>query len=305
MDSIETPPEGFSLDDLFEVGTWRVRSRKAKRRRPRPERPAFLTLSRRKRRDLTVALAARIQSDPNGRGVFTSHDILPGSREWLDPDGTSGVQWADAYFLSRQPRRFGRFYNATVQTTAMKVAEYLEHLVQEAIEAQVEAAAPGTRTRSRVYSREIAGGGREMRFGAPPALECLGGLSVAGAQAAWLRARWDALETLATPALISEVRTDTSYAYGIGLHLTVPETRLTVERIVAAIERFWNQGEPEQASAPVAYDQVQSVVEQLLRVHLHHWDIQQAHCTGEEPPEWPEELVEIASFQSNAVRMPR
>ena len=56
------------------------------------------------RRTLAVKMAGDIRRDPNGRGVFTTYDILPGSEEWAEDMGGRGF-WCGSWRRRRRTCR--------------------------------------------------------------------------------------------------------------------------------------------------------------------------------------------------------
>lgn len=287
--SESAPPEGF-----VEFGL--ARSRASKRRRPRQHK-VFDDLPLSARRNRAVALGWRIRCDRNGAGVFTSHDYLPGSIEWPVSEGGQ-VHWADVIFLSAAGPRTGRIFNATVHTLAMRLAESIEEVVENAIDEQL---SPEDRDRARVrmFLRRIPGkNSSEMVFSPHPVLDSLGGMTVEGARAKWLREHWDRLDNLVRVGESAQFLP--GFAFGTGLNLTTAQPNLTVEAVAAAIADFRARGET-QYEIPVDFQTQRATVEAMLRGKLWRWDCIQARATGAPDPASPDDV--LVGFESNAIRV--
>lgn len=297
------PPEGFEPDDWWdERGSRRASSRRrlpAKLREPVP----FESLPRSKRRDAAASMSWRIQSDPNGRGVFTSHVVLPGSREWpVDPDQPVGiVHWADLFFMSKKPLRHGVFYNATI-TTAAHVASkaIVDHVEAEVFRQIPESEHPLTRLRS--FSRRNQDGGVSMVFAPDQGIPSLDGLTVPGARAQWLREHWQDWPKWVKVAEMA--RFLPGYQSGFGLDLVVGAPNLTVDALADCVGRFWEQGEQEFQGEPLAPEVLAPALEPLLKSHLWRWDASQARAAGEkEPAPPPPDVLAVMNHESNAIRL--
>jgi hypothetical protein len=294
-----TPPEGFVPDPLFSRRSEPSRHRKQRQRRQAQRRfVPFTDLPRRERRDRTVALGWRIRSDANGAGVFTSHDILPGSREW--PESKGGVaHWADVFFLA-QGRQPTAYFNATVETVAMVWANRLIELAETAIAAQM-TAADEERSRPQAFSKRLPGGHSAMIFGPHTGLASLGGLTVEGAQAAWLRERWDARATLVSMG--ETARLEPGYRSGIGLTLITAEPNLTVSAVARAIAVYRSRGEGAYTAPPEDFATHQAAIEAIVLHRLWRWDCVQARVAGEPVPDQPEAALLGGGVEINAIRL--
>lgn len=298
-----SPPEGFVPDDFLSSG--RVLSRRQKLRRKfcrqKQAYTAFIHLPRRVRRSMTVAMGWRIKSDPNGRGVFHSRDVLPGSKEWPDVENTGKVQWADLYLLANTPQP-DRFFNVTLTTVSMTWA----HAITEHVEAIIEGkltAGERKRGRARPYVRPLPGGGSEMIFAPHCGLDSLDGLTISGAQAKWLREHWPELATLVRPVGES-ARLAKDYAFGVGLSLVTAEPTLSVDSIARAVAVFRERGEQDYEAPPEDFETHRASIEAMLKGSLWHWDASEARSRGEGRPADPsEDVLLLMGHESNAIRM--
>lgn len=296
------PPEGYVEDALFRGELSDERWLKRRRKyRAQERKPTFLQLSRQVRRSRTVSLGWRIRTDPNGAGVFTSRDILPGSREWPgEPPGAWAPHaWADFYFLSRKPKRCGLFYNAYAKTAWEQACGDIEEMAQAAVEAMM-TPEDLEATRLRAFSKPRADGGSEMIFAPDRGADSLGGLTRQGAQAQWLRERWDQLATLV------EVKTnavlDTDYQHGVGLHLIVPDRSVDTRTIPLIIERFLDRGEVAFEDPAMDLSEQLDLVQARMQATLWRWDRRQAELEGKDMPEPDQALWPFFDTQSNALR---
>lgn len=282
----------------------KLHPRRAALLRKRFEPTPFMDQPRAKRRDRVASLNWRIRTDPNGRGVFYTHAILPGSRELplVDPDGHPNLNfWANFYFASMRPLREGRLFYATAQTVAKQAVDVLLEMAKTHVDHQL---TPVDRRNQRPrysYTR-LKNGGMEMTSTTHPRLESLGGLTVGGAKAKWLRQHWNDLETLV--ALHPHARFDLSYSQGIGVLFLVDEDSLDCQTIPALIERFRRGGEQPYEDPAVDLKKHGQRLRQLLGTHLWHFDAQQAEAEGREPPELADELVKLWNYESHGIRWP-
>lgn len=297
------PPEGF-VEDTFWYGgggtpRWLKKSRKFAHQK---KRPTFLELDRKTRRNLAVSMRWRIRTDPNGAGVFHTHDYLPGSKEW--PGDSSGQwaphAWADFYFMSAKPISQGLFYNVYAKTSLEAAAEAIEEMAEEAVKAQMsEADRKATRLRS--FSKENPGGGSTMVFAPDVGAESLGGLTRQGAQAKWLRERWEELHTLVQIKPKAEIEKD--YQYGVGLHMIVPQISVDTRTIPEIIEQFIARGEVAYEDPAFDLSAHIDVLRLRLGATMWRWDNVQARAEGREMEEPAEELWPYFDTQSNAIRI--
>lgn len=285
------PPEGFQS---FES----MRSRRSKRRR-RHDRPVFDDLPKHHRRSQAVSIGWRIKTDPNGRGVFLTHDYLPGSLDWPVSEGGQ-VHWADIFFLSAAGARTGIIYNATIHTLVMRLAETIEEKVEEAVDAML-SDEDRVKSQTRMFLRKIPGKSlSETLFAPRQALASLGGLTLEGGRAKWLREHWDQLASLAT--LGESAKILPGYTYGTGLSLTTAQSNLTAQAVVEAITDFRARGEQEY-DIPVDFETQRKSVEAMLRGKLWRWDCSQATVEGKEAPPAPQDDDMIIGYESNAIRV--
>jgi hypothetical protein len=297
------PPEGFTEDFLFSGRD--TPSRRMKRRRKfahQRRRPTYLELDRQTRRSKAVSLRWRIASDPDGQGVFTTHDILPGSRDWPGtPPGTWAPHaWADFYFMSRKPISQGLFYNAYAKTALEAAALAIEKMAETEVLAKLtEEEQHATRLRS--FGKPNADGGSTMIFAPDVGVPSLGGLTKRGAQAQWLREHWDQLATLVEIHPSAEL--DTQYERGIGLHLIVPETSVDTLTLPHIIKAFLDRGEVAYEDPAIDLAPHLELLKKRLGATLWRWEKQQAEHEGREMDEPDESLWPFFDTHSNAIRM--
>lgn len=297
------PPPGFQEDDELWFGVGSARRRRSPHRRPqawmRPVVP-FDTLPRTQRRDMAASMSWRIQSDPNGQGVFTSHDVLPGSREWpLECGGV--VHWADLYFMSSRPLRHGVFYNATVTTAAMVASRTIVDRVRSLVMSQIPDEEQEL-TRVRTFSRPLKKGGREMVFAPHTGIPSLGGLTVDGACARALRDSWEQWPLWVE--VCESARFLPGYAHGFGLDLVVRESNLSVDALAQCVDRFRSRGEVEFHDDPFPVENFASAIEPLLEVQLWRWEASQARSNGDPIPSLPSQAaMRVMNHESNAIRL--
>lgn len=299
------PPDGFRLWTLLEDFEARgSKERKATARRIRLNAVVpFMTLPRSRRRDLTASLAWRIRTDPNGAGVFRTRSILPGSREWplFDENGQRELNFhADFRFLSQRPLREGVFFNAWARTATMIAAQEIENLADETIEAQI-APDDAARAEHRIYAQSQPDGGMVTIYAPDAPLDSLGGLTAAGAKAAWLRARWDVLESLVT--VHPHAALDYGYARGIGLHVVTDLPTVDTETLPRIIARFRDAGEQAYRDGPMDLAAQGGTLRHLLETTLYHWDLRQAESEGAAQPEPSETVRRLGNYQSLGIRL--
>lgn len=212
---------------------------------PMPKREWFINQKRSVRRRKAVALRWRIASDPNGGGVFHSHQFIPGSPAWIAEFGAeaakrSATHWADIYFMSTRPIRDGIFYNTTIRTLADKVVADMEDEADEAVDALLSAEELKNAFTPPTFERIGNSKFSTMVFSKNPTFAALDGLTRYGAQARHLR---NALETLPSRRVTISCKKQLEYAYGVGLDMVSNAQGLTVNSIVHDIERFRAMGE--------------------------------------------------------------
>jgi len=192
----------------------------------------FVNQKRRVRRSMAIAQRWRIAQDPNGAGVFTSDQFIPGSPAWekafgsLNSHSGSSTQWADIYFMSARPIRDGVFYNATIVTAADDLAERME----EESHTFVEQLLP-PHLRAKMFGRSI---------GDAPVFEQFNNRTHYGAQAEYLKT---VLASLPTRSAHISCRVQRDYVYGVGLEMVTDTEFLTMHSIANDIARFQQLGE--------------------------------------------------------------
>lgn len=295
-----TPPEGFTASDFLSRSRLRPSQ---KRRLRRKEDTVFMAQPRRVRRNKAVSLGNRIKCDRAGLGVFTSHQILPGAPEWPQEEGAPLCHWADFLFLSARPKREGIYFNAFAQTVPMVVAEKIKDMAEEAVAARL---TPEDKEASKLrsFTKKLPGknGGTEMVFAPHRALPSLGGLTVEGAQAAWLRDNWDKVATLVQVRPEALIKTD--YCAGVGLEMIVAKSRLDIFIIKDIITEFLARGEAQYVDPPVDLVEYLPQIHALLESILWRWEAMQARSEGKEDPPLPGgDALRVYDFESAPIRM--
>ena len=257
---------------------------------------------RRLRASEAVALRWKIKTDPNGAGVFTTHDILPGSIEWPgNPPGSWPPHaWADFYFMSNRPVREGIFYNAMARTALEAAGEAIEEMAEQVVD---EMMSPKDREASKIraFTRKIPSGGSEMVFAPDVGLESLGGLTKFGAQAQWLREQWDDLPDLVKIHPKAEI--DNEYQFGIGLHIITAEISVDTLSLPRIIEKFLERGEQAYEDDPIELEPLLGLLNARLKAQLWQWDSRQARFEGKDPPELDNDLLGFFGTNTNAIRI--
>lgn len=300
-----TPPEGYIEGDFWDdfIGSRRSkRLQKYRHQKKKYDPEPFLSLPCPRRRDMTASLGWRIQSDPNGRGIFHTHGILPGSREWplLDEAGQRNVSlWASFLFLSSAPLRQGRFFNATAYSVLHQAVEKLEELAEEAVLAQVPDQEKSL-LEPRQFFQTYANGSISTLSAPDEGIPSLGGLTRAGAQAAWLRERWEKLEELVSIA--PEAALDFSYGHGIGVRFVVDQPYVDTETIPLIIQAFRERGEQGYVDPPVDLKRYAKPLRELLEPTLWRWDSTQARAEGNPEPKPSDAVLRLYDFRSQAIR---
>ena len=300
MDDLDAMLQAFGLSRQR-----KIHPRRAALLRKRFEPTPFLDQPRTQRRDRAASMNWRIATDPNGRGLFTTHQILPGSRELplVDGDGLPNLNfWANFHFASVRPLREGRLFYATAKTLTYQAVNDLLEMAEAHVEQQLTPV--DRRNQQPRYSyTPLKDGGVEMTSTAHPRLESLGGLTVGGAKAAWLRQHWDDLESLVTLCPSAVFHPD--YSQGIGVHFLVDLDTIDCDTIPAIIERFRRGGEQAYEDPAVSLKKYGSRLREILEVHLWHFDAQQAEAEGRDRPAPPREAVcRLADYQSQGIRWP-
>lgn len=192
----------------------------------------FVNQKRRVRRSMAIAQRWRITQDPNGAGVFTSDQFIPGSPSWekafgpLTANNRPSTHWADIYFMSARPIRDGVFYNATIVTAADDLAERMEEESHNFVEQLLP-----PNLRAKMFGRSI---------GAAPVFEQFNNRTHYGAQAEYLKT---VLATLPTRSAHISCRVQPDYVYGVGLEMVTDTECLTMHSIANDIARFQQLGE--------------------------------------------------------------
>lgn len=289
------PPDGYELDDLFS------RQRKARKRKRRAP-PVFADLPLRARRDLAVSMGWRIRSYPDGGGQFVSHDYIPGDRKW-PVDGTNGLacQWADIFFVGREHRRRGVFYNATIETLAQHVSGKIENEADDMLQSRMGGDDPED---GAVYSKKTSIG-HSMIFGPRKPIDAFGGLTRDGKLAEMIEDLVAAMEE--RKDLQGFAKFESDYCNGIGLHMVVPEAGLTVDNIAKWIVQFREGGEAEVQWDCQGDDRIALVARVRSLLARKAWALRrrQASDLGMDEPEEPTDPVGLimACAASNAIKV--
>ncbi|HEX7324307.1 MAG TPA: hypothetical protein VF292_02995 [Rhodanobacteraceae bacterium] len=237
-----------------------------------------------------MSLRWRIRCDPNGAGVFTTDQILPGGT-YLDgtklvhvPE-TPAAHWADVHFLSLRHARSGLLYNATVLSALRAAVDDAENWADDRVDAQLTDDEKASLIHPLVF--EPAGSGTSRLVPAPATrLERFGHRTQHALRADALEA-W--LPQYAGVRLGARLEPD--YAYGQGLTLILP-TSLTVASIADGVRAFLAGGERIGLGDPVPpTDQILACELPTLIAQLAGWErwLDRREC-GEDagdPPEYP------------------
>lgn len=302
-----TPPEGFTQEDdpwssldLSEALLSGAVRRRLKRRRRQAFVP-FQDRPRSQRRSETASVGWRIRNDPNGKGVFTTSVILPGSREYplYNDQGERELNfWASFLFRSTQPLRAGVFYNATVTSVIQVAVETILEMAEEAVEANM-TPEDAKRSRRTVFQKKTKHG-TEMILAPEQPLESLGGLTESGAQAQWVREHWDRFTTLV--AVHPKVEFVPGYENGFGLNLVTDLATVDTETIPTIVARFQQRGEIEHTDAAVDLTPHIPTIHRLLETHLWSWDGEEAKARGQEKPEPSLSVQQLYHYRSHGLR---
>lgn len=301
-----SPPDGFIEGDFlknYRASRQAKRSAKYAHHRRKDFKPTpFLDLPRTQRRDLAASLNWRIRSDPNGQGVFTTHGILPGSREYplFDEHGQRNISvWANFLFMAKAPLREGKFFNAMATSVLREAVERLEDLAEEAITERLsEEDKPNSGRRS--FFQERSDGSTVTVLAPSVGLPSLDGLTKSGAQAAWLRERWDRLEELVS--IQPHVELDFSYGHGIGVDFLVDMPFVDTETIPTLIKQFHQDGESARLEPPVDLTKYAQPLRDLMETVLWRWDADQARAEGSPEPDASPTVQRLYDFRSQGVR---
>lgn len=253
------------------------------------------------RRTLAVKMGGVIRRDPNGRGVFTTYDILPGSEEWAEDMGGRGF-WCDARFLGRDGTRKGRIWTATLEISAYRCAENFQGMAYDAVEAMF---SDSDRRIDDAHNRFEFLPCDEKGYSTLnllPELEfaSLGGRSRTAAEADWMRENLPNLFDLAP--LMDSAEILRGYRSGTGLNLALPVTNLTVDAAKDGIIAFLERGEVAYAYPVEADAEQEELARNLVRSYIHTLDRMEARRLGNEPPEYPEGSGNFLGASSNAIR---
>jgi len=214
---------------------------RSKTQRPHRACP-FVALSQRQRRELYVRLRWKIRCEaPQYGGRFTSHLVMEEDR----PDIYN--QWFDFYFLGRD--RF-TIWNARICTARLAFWDAARDLALDRALAKL---TPEECEKEHKFERVLSGFKDGQRYyilkkNSIRTYEKFGGLSFDD--------YWENLENEIVrnepPVIYESFRLDTSYRYGIGLHLIIDAERINRMVIEQAIDRFYEIGEKEwQEAEPV------------------------------------------------------
>lgn len=240
MTTLFQPPDGFTKDDLFnEEQPSRRTKRIRKYAHQRNKKKDFLELSRVERRKMAASIGWKIRSDANGRGVFTSRQVIPGSTDYPLEPGEKGAGWVDFCCLSAQPLRMGIFYNGYAKTVVMDIVDQIETLAEKAAESLL-SEEEKTHDRPRMFSKKTKSGS-EIIFAPSPVFDVLGGMTTRGYSGQWILDRLDKIDTIVQVRPHARFLTD--YAYGIGLEMLVASPGITVDSLAQEIQKFQNRGE--------------------------------------------------------------
>jgi hypothetical protein len=299
------PPEGFLPS--FEFRARRRTSREGKRRakfafQNRHFTP-FSELPRRVRRAKTVAMGWRIRNDIDSQGLFITHTVLPGSRQWpIDLKRGEGVSHAATVrFLPTTVRQPAYFFNANLITLASVWAQAIVAHVEKIIE---ETLSPEDLEHSqlRYFLKPLPGGGSQMITAPNIGLASLGGLTVKGAQAKWLRSHWGELATLVSVGEKAEFQP--GYQSGQGLDLITAERNLSVEAVCRAIKAFRDRGEAAYENVSADFETQRDLIEAMLKTHLWRWDSCEAKSRGDGAPlPIDDDARRLFDYQSSAIRI--
>lgn len=264
----------------------------------------FLDLPRSKRRDMAASMGWRIQSNPNGGGLFVTNQILPGDRErpLFDLSGHRDLSlWAHFYFKSQRPLRDGVFFYATANTVTKVAVEALLKLAEDHVNGLLTEEERKPNLDLFRYKRLPNGNWQQRQTLAYPTFESLGGLTKDGAKAVWLRQHWHELESLVSLSPVAGL--DYSYPRGIRVEFVVDLDTVDRQTIPVIIERFRQKGEQGYIDEPVDLTRYGKRLRELLEVHLWHMDRIQTQAEGKPGPEQPrEEVVRVADYQSQPIR---
>lgn len=301
------PPPGYTDllagEDSRSTKQYKRARAKGRSRNTDPHRiPEFASLPYRQRREETVRLGWRIRTDANGRGLFLTHSILPGSREWPDEDQGGLTTWVDAVFLPQGVKQPDFFFDAHLETAAAVAARTLLEQARAAIEAQMTPEEREETALGMFVGPPEKGGSCPVVFAPPVGAASLNGLTPQGAQAAWLRERWNdrfALAPIGESAAFAE-----RSCSGRSVRLVTAEPNLTVDAVVRAINRFRERGEQAFADPILSPAALQPQFDALLEATLWRWEHTQAEFEGREHPAPTDQMVHrAAGAHSNAVRL--
>jgi hypothetical protein len=290
------------------------RERKAGNRRAKQQkRPHYGSLPRSVRRQAAVSLGWRIQTNPDGAGVFDSHQLLPRTMSarsaGMPEDAIS--HWADFKFLSTKPIREGLLYNAMAHTVASVVVGKMEDLAQEAVDALL---TPDEKEQDRVkmwFGPRDKDGCRESRFSKHPTLAALGGATSFGYKADWLLRHSESLELVtALCPTRPRARLDHEYAYGIGLDILTVEHSIDGESIPRIIAEFRRRGEQAYEDEPIDLAPHWFAIRAMLIGSAAIMARMDANTLDQPMPEWPsaeelggEEALRHLGWESVGVKM--
>lgn len=205
-----------------------------------------MALPRRNRRELYIRLRGKILRDaPLYGGLFTSHLELDESRPTLYN------QWFDVYFLGSDGHTI---WNAAITTATLAFWGAVRHIAYD-------------RTASLLTPEELKTR-RNFRYLLQkpyPKYNELGGLTFQEYQEKINRE----IVRSEPPAVYESFKIDTSYRYGIGLHMVIDAGSIDRVTIEEAIRRFYALGEKDwQSSQPVPRENLpfQSEREALAKV---------------------------------------
>ncbi|HEU0197053.1 MAG TPA: hypothetical protein VFQ88_07595 [Nevskiaceae bacterium] len=197
--------------------------------------------TRRFRRKTYVSLQWRIRCDPNGSGVFTTDQVLPGGTYMDGPalvrvPEDPPVHWADVRFVSQRHASSGCVYSASVRSAVHAAVDDAENWADDHVDARLTDDERASLLRPLVF--EPAGRGCVRLVPRPELRLARFGNRTRHA----LRA--DALETWLPQYRGVRLRAtlEPDHVYGQGLTLITPAP-LTAASLAGVVEEFTRNGE--------------------------------------------------------------
>ncbi len=282
------PPPGF-LPDIWSPG---VASMSPRQRRAHYRSISFTPFSRRSpryQRREAILLAKKIHSDPLGRGVFTFNPLPPSPYKYPPRAALNHIGSVNVLFM-KSGQRPTLFFNAYIRTVGTVLANLIVDQANHAINVML-SEQDAANYDGRVFSRPLPSGGFEMLFPPPIAYPSLGGLTRAGAKAAWLRSQWDNRADLCRISQSATLYHE--YRNGIGLELITAQPDLSTDGILAAISTFRANRERKYTLAVESFANHAKIIDALLLDQLWHWDCAKAKPNGAKPPPLPQPAADL------------